>query len=106
MNISYPAECLRIDEGQAVASIGDLVTGEDRYTGRHRTPEGKPVTCTTHLAQSEKFRLWGRLITRIKYNPNGDDSQLVSLYAWNGFVGSVQPSQCVEVMNILGTRGK
>jgi hypothetical protein len=63
MNISYPgypAECLRIDEGQALASVGDLVTDEeigadgfyangtdlhgynrDGYTGRHRAPEGR-----------------------------------------------------------------
>jgi hypothetical protein len=27
----YPAECLRIDEGQAVASIGDLVTDEEYF---------------------------------------------------------------------------
>lgn len=63
-----------------------------------------PDLRTTTLRDDERFPLWGRIIHRIKYDRFGDDEQFVSLYARDGYLGSIRPSSCVEVMNIIEDR--
>jgi hypothetical protein len=50
----YPANCLRIDEGQAVASIGDLVTDEETHPFEPLKARGMGAAVCRHCSASKR----------------------------------------------------
>jgi hypothetical protein len=57
-----------------------------------------------HLAHDERFRLWGRLISKLVFTEGTSDDARVSMYAHDGFVGTAVIGNLPEVMNVINDR--
>jgi hypothetical protein len=57
-----------------------------------------------HLGSDERFRVWGRLISKLVFTEGTTDDARVSMYAHDGFVGTAVIGNLPEVMNALNAR--